>query len=354
MVRRTFSLLCCGLIACLAISCSDSGSDSATTPQGKPVAYVPVPPYKQLASRIAGDTFEVRTLVSESDDPHDYQPTPKQIASLSRADVLFTGVMPFEAGLTETLGESRSKIKIYSLTEHIDLLEGSCDQCGHGDDDEPFVYVVGEDDAEADHEHHHHDEDEEHHHEHEDDHEHAHHDHDHDHHHDHDHDHDHSHELDPHVWLSPQILKKQAEIIAQVLKNTASAPDAAATIEENLATVLADLDALDQKLATQLAPIKGESFYVYHGAFAYFAQAYGLEQIAIELAGRRPEPKRLTELVKQAKEEGVKIVFVQPQFDQSSAKSLADAIGGKVLPLDPLKQDIFANLETIADTIGGM
>ena len=126
----------------------------------------------------------------------------------------------------------------------------------------------------------------------------------------------------------------------------------AADIDKNLKAVLAELDTLDTSLAEKLAFMKGQTFYVYHGAFAYFAEAYGLKQEAIEIGGRRPEPKRLATLVEKAKSEGVKLIFVQPQFDQSSATSLAEAIGGQVLMLDPLQHNIFENLNKIAETIG--
>ena len=139
--------------------------------------------------------------------------------------------------------------------------------------------------------------------------------------------------------------------MAGILKNAAG-PDQASQIDENLKTVLAELDTLDRELSEKLAFMKGKTFYVYHGAFAYFAKAYGLQQEAIELGGRRPEPKRLTELVEEATKNEVKLIFVQPQFDQSSAQSLADSIGGQVVPLDPLERDVISNLRKIAETIG--
>ncbi|MDF1752465.1 MAG: zinc ABC transporter substrate-binding protein [Verrucomicrobiales bacterium] len=373
MPQRNILLTLVLFVPFLMVGCKEELVDE---PGKKPVVYVPVPPYKEIASRLAGDSFEVRSLVSESDDPHDFSPTPKQVSQLSQASILFTGEMPFEKNLVEKIVSGNSKVKVFSLTKNVTLLEGSCDHPSHTNND-VYVYVKGQDDkAEHDHDHAKHDHDHaehdhdhaEHDHDHaEHDHDHAEHDHDHAEHdhdhaeHDHDHaehDHDHAehdhhhhdHELDPHVWLSPRILKAQATTIAGILKN--AAPDAGAQIDENLKTVHADLDRLDTQLAEKLAFMKGKKFYVYHGAFAYFAEAYGLKQEAIELSGRRPEPKRLAALVEQAKNEGVKLIFVQPQFDQSSAKSLADSIGGKVLMLDPLDQNIFTNLQHIADSIG--
>lgn len=306
----------------------------------KLVVYVSVPPYVEIAQRIAGEHFEVRSVVSENDDPHGYSPTPKQIAQLSRASILFTGEMEFEPGLKEALASGSKKVRIHSLTDGLDLLEGSCATCAaHGDQD-VFVYVKGEDPPLED-DHHHHDDDEvfvyvkgqekeedDHHH------------------------HHHDHGLDPHLWLSPKMLKAQAAMIADVFKQSSEDEEVQAELATNLKTVLQQLDSLDTELAEKLAFMKGETFYVYHGAFAYFAKAYGLKQEAIEVGGRRPEPKQLTELIKKAKDDGVKLVFVQPQFDQSSAKTLASSIGGDVVKLDPLKQDVFENLRTIAKTIG--
>ncbi len=299
-------------------------------PGDKPVVYVSVPPYKHLASRVAGDAFEVRSIVSELDDPHSFSPTPKQIMQLSQASVIFTGEMPYEEDVVEALLSGNAKIKACSLSANVELLQGSCEHCAeHGHNDKEFVYVKGQDDKDdAKHD----DKDDAKH-------EHA----------EHEHEHDHDHELDPHLWLSPKVLKIQATTMAGFLKEVA--PAAATQIDANLKAVLADLDALDAKLAEKLAFMKGQTFYVYHGAFAYFARDYGLKQEAIESGSRRPEPKQIATLIEKAKKDGVKLVFVQPQFDQSSAKTLAEAIGGQVMELDPLKEDVFANLNGIAETI---
>lgn len=329
----------CFAFLCLATLLLSGCRDSEQSESGKPLVFVPVPPYQEIANRLAGDIFEIHSIVSESDDPHDFSPTPKQVVRFTKAAVLFTGQMPFEENLIKKLSSGKSKVKVFNLTENIELLEGNCEHHDAESEEEVYVYVKGQDEAEEkehDHEH------EEHAHE-----GHAHEDHDHAH---HDHDH-HAHELDPHVWLSPRILQAQAKTMAGVLKNAAT-PEQAAQIDQNLKTVLSDLDDLDRELTEKLAFMKGQTFYVYHGAFAYFAKAYGLKQEAIELGGRRPEPKRLAELVGRARDQKVKLIFVQPQFDQSSAKSLADSIGGKVVALDPLERDIFANLRKIADTVG--
>ncbi|MEO0416238.1 MAG: zinc ABC transporter substrate-binding protein [Verrucomicrobiota bacterium] len=303
----TLSLLAA---AAFSFSCSET---NALPADGKPQVFVSVPPYLGLVEAIGGDLIEARSLVTADKDPHTYSPTPQDVVALSKSHLYFTAEMPFEEPLLSKLG--RKGPKVYSLTENMELLEGNCDHGDHSDD--------------------------EHGHDHED--------HDHGHHHHHDHDH-HHHEMDPHVWLSPELLAQQAEQIAGILKNTL-AEEHTETIETNLKAFTQRLSETDQALKAQMEPLKGHHFYVYHGAFAYFAQHYGMQQMAIEVNGRRPEPKELAALIKQAKEEQVKLIFVQPQFDQSGAKTVAEAIGGKVIPVDPLEQDVIANLKKIADAL---
>ena len=264
-ISATSTLILAAL--CLTIlSCSDS-THTGLNAEGKPVIVVPVPPYADLVRKIAGDSVEVQELIEESDDPHTYSPTPKEIAQLSNAK---------------------------------------------------------KDDGHDHHDHHGHD------------------------HHGHD-----AEEWDPHVWLSPALLARQALMISEALQDVVLEEGAAEKIQTAAEKYVAELHDLDLQLEAALAPMKGKPFYVYHGAFGYFADAYGLRQEAIELNGRTPEPKALAALVENAKADGVKMVFVQPQFDQSSAKSLAESIGGEVISINPLAADVAANLREIAAQISG-
>lgn len=282
---------------------------------GKPLVYVPVLPYEWLFERVGGDWIEVETIVGEGDDCHDYSPTPRQLAGIAKANLIFSGDLGFEGNFFVKLGDGIDAPKEISLLEGLDLLDGSCGECEHGHGEE-----VAAEGGEVAHEHH---------------------------------DHDHAELKDPHVWLSPKMLMQQADRVASILKEF-TVPAAAADIDANVAALKADLTAVHEELTQALEPMKGQTFYVYHGAFAYFAQAYGLKQKAIEVTGRRPTPKQLAGIAAQAKEDGVKVIFVQPQFDQSSAVSLAETIGGTVQELDPLEKDIIGNLRTLAAAIQGI
>lgn len=288
----------------------------------KPLVYVPVLPYEWLFERVGGDWIEVETIVGEGDDSHDYSPTPRQIARIAKANLIFSADLGFEGNFFVKLGDGVDAPKEISLLEGLDLLDGSCGECAHGHGEEAAAEggeaVAAGGEATEKHDEHH--------------------------------DHDHAELKDPHVWLSPKMLMQLADRAASVLKEFTD-PAAAADIDANVAALKAELTALHDELTKALEPMKGETFYVYHGAFAYFAQAYGLEQKAIEVTGRRPSPKQLAGIAGQAKEDGVKVIFVQPQFDQSSAVSLAETIGGTVQELDPLEKDVIGNLRAIASAL---
>lgn len=273
----------------------------------KPLVIVPAPPYAYLFEKIGGDMIEVESIVGEGDDAHSYNPTPKQVTRMTEATLLCSGELGFESNYFVKLGDGTDAPRPVNLLEGLDLLEGHCDHPSHEEGADPDEH----------------------------------------------HDHDHEDLHDPHIWLSPKILSNRADFVAGILKEILPSKNSV-RIKANASAFKEELAEVDKELERELAPMKGKRFYVYHGAFAYFARDYGLEQVAIEIGNRKPTPKQLVEIAEQAKEDGVELVFVQPQFDQTSAKALAEAIGGEVANLDPLEKDVISNLRKIAKTVGGL
>jgi zinc transport system substrate-binding protein len=154
---------------------------------------------------------------------------------------------------------------------------------------------------------------------------------------------------DPHIWLSPPLLKRQAVLIAEAL--AAAAPEHAEAFDQNLQGLLARLDTVDAEIRNRLAPHDGKAFFVFHPAWGYFADEYGLRQIAIEVEGKEPSDSELTEVQQRARESGAQVIFVQPQISSQSAEAVAKAIGGRVEELDPLAEDVAAGLLAAADAI---
>jgi zinc transport system substrate-binding protein len=97
--------------------------------------------------------------------------------------------------------------------------------------------------------------------------------------------------------------------------------------------------------------VRGRELFVFHPAYGYLASRYGLRQVAVEVGGKRPTARQLTVLVDAARASGTRAMFVQPQFSGGSARATADAIGVKLVELDPLAGDYFVNLESMAALI---
>jgi zinc transport system substrate-binding protein len=161
--------------------------------------------------------------------------------------------------------------------------------------------------------------------------------------------HDHEEEsLDPHVWLDPTLVKIQAKNIYEAL--IALYPTQTNEFTKNYEAFLTSIDALDATIQKTLSDIKSRKFIVFHPSYGYFAKRYNLEQIAIEVSGKEPKPSELATIIKEAKEENAKVIFVAPQFSQKSAVSIAKQINGKVVPIDPLAYSWSENLLSIAKT----
>ena len=298
MKSRPLHFIIVSVCALLFVSCGESEPVSKDRPDGKISTFVSIPPQAGFVRAIGGEHVVVTAFAREGQDPHQIKVEPRQMTRLAKAHVYFSVGMPFENLLLEKMAEHKNPPEIVDTTKGIKLI--------------PFEEGA----------------------------------HDHDHGHDHDHDHG---ESDPHIWLAPAKIKTQVETIAAALKRLA--PEHAGEFDENLAAFLERLDAIDLAISEKMDPLLGESFFVYHPAFGYFADAYGLYQVPVETGGQSPTPKALAEFIKRAKDEEAKIIFVQPQFDQENAKTVAEAIGGKVVPLDPLAEDVLSNLTTIAENI---
>jgi zinc transport system substrate-binding protein len=284
------TLLAATQVSCVHESVGEQDSGDARAPQIE--AFAGIPPLACLAQRIGGSHVHVRVLVEPGQDPHIFQPSPRQVLALSKAKLLFKSGMPFESRLVEKVTQHNPHLIVVDATEGIH--------------ERPMTEE--EDD-----------------------------------------DHQHAGAPDPHVWLAPPLLKVMAGNVAAALAR--ADPAHAGAYQENLAGVTAELDALHARIARVLAPYRGQSFYVFHPAFGYFGDTYGLKQEAVENEGRPPTPRQLRALIHKARSENVKIIFLQPRFDARSAQAVADVLGGAVVPLDPLAWDVVKNLQDVAGKI---
>ncbi len=154
---------------------------------------------------------------------------------------------------------------------------------------------------------------------------------------------------DPHIWLSPRLVKIQAATICQALVRLD--PDHQADYQANLDRFLADIDALDADLHQTLDGVTRRKFMVFHPSWGYFARDYGLEQIPVEVGGQEPSAVELAALIEQAKANDIHVIFAQPEFSTRSAQTIANEINGQVVLISPLALDWADNLRKVAQAI---
>jgi zinc transport system substrate-binding protein len=147
---------------------------------------------------------------------------------------------------------------------------------------------------------------------------------------------------DPHVWLSPVNGKIIAKNILKALQE--QDPSRSQIYDDNYKVLAKEIENLDAELKSLFMSKKGMKFMVFHPAWGYFAKAYDLVQVPIEVEGKEPKPAQLSELIKFAKKEKITVIFVQPQFSARSAETIAKEIGGRVVVADDLAADWAKNL----------
>ena len=156
---------------------------------------------------------------------------------------------------------------------------------------------------------------------------------------------------DPHIWLSPLLVKNMVTEIEVALSK--EKPEREEFFKINHIALAQELDILDQEIRDILANGKTRSFMVFHPAWSYFAEAYGLEQISIEHNGKEPGPRTLQEIINRGKKFNIKTIFVQKQFGLSVAKKIAKMIGATIQEMDPLAENYFENMRQTAKAISG-
>jgi zinc transport system substrate-binding protein len=277
-----------------------SASETTSEPLDITVSILP---QEYFVEKIGGDRVEVNIMVEPGASPATYEPKPQQMKALSEAEAYVSIGVPFEKAWMEKIKGANPQMLVIDSAQGVERMEMVAHH-HHGE-------------AEAEH--------------------------------DHEHEHDHGAEnLDPHIWLSPQRVKVQAENIYQGLVEID--PENEAEYQANLAQFLTEIDQLDQQIQQNLAGVENRQFIVFHPSWGYFARDYDLEQVSIEVGGQEPSAAELGEIVKEAQEENIQVIFAQPEFSTKSAETIAQEIDGKVLLITPLAPDWSNNLLQVSQT----
>ncbi len=119
--------------------------------------------------------------------------------------------------------------------------------------------------------------------------------------------------------------------------------------KERLAALISHLDSLDQSLNDKVKDTK--AFAIWHPSLSYFARDYGLNQIAVGHESKEMPAKRLKEVIDSAKCHNVKILFYQKEYDSRQVESLSNAMGSRLVEIDPMAYDWENELIKIADEL---
>ncbi|MCT1403007.1 metal ABC transporter substrate-binding protein [Paenibacillus sp. p3-SID867] len=325
-------------------------------------------PMYEFTRQVAGDLADVENLVPAGVEPHDWEPTPQDMAGIADADVIVYNGAGMESWIDQVLDSVKDRdLKIIEASQGIGIMEGEGHSHAHDHGTE------GEHSHEDEHSHDHgtegeHSHEEEHAHDHGSEGEHSHeeeHAHDHgtegEHSHEDEHAHDHGEEgghhhdhggLDPHVWLSPALAIQQVRNIEQGLAE--ADPEHKDAYKANADAYVSKLEALDQEFNEGLKDSKRKDFITQHAAFGYLAHEYGLTQVPI--AGlspdQEPSASQMAKIIEFAKENNVKTIFFETLVASNVAETIATEIGASTAVLNPIEglteEDIAKELDYIA------
>lgn len=261
--------------------------------------FVSIAPQKYFVQKIGGTLVNVSILVPAGADPHTYEPKPRQMVELSKSELYFAVGIDFEKAWLKKIAATYPRMRIIHTDEGIAKIPMTDQQQQEGD--------IHKHDKKTRH---------------------------------------HEGAPDPHVWLAPAPVKVQATHILKALIE--ADPKNRFQYTAGYDAFLKELDTLDGELKALFSGRKGEQFMVFHPAWGYFAEAYDLQQVPVEVEGKEPKTAQLQRLIRRARERGVKVVFVQPQLSVKSADMVAREIGGQVVHVDPLAENWEANMREVA------
>lgn len=303
MKTRRFSVLCMAFILAilaLAVGCSRGTSTPATgnPAAGKLQVAVSIVPQSYFVSRIAGDYADVLVMVQPGDEPETYEPKPEQLRALSTSVAYFKIGVPFETAWLGRITAANPNMHIVDTSAGVQFMPSTGSTQGPAATAAPGQAIQNP---------------------------------------------------DPHIWLAPDLVKIQVRNIYQAFVDLD--PVHRPEYEANLNAFLVEIDALAANIQQSLAGVKNRVFMVFHPAWGYFAREFDLTLVSIEVGGQEPSAQEMAQIITEARQDQIKVIFAEPQFSTRAAQTIASEIGGKVLLIDPLAYDWGANLQQVANIL---
>ena len=268
---------------------------SSCSPRGtdtkERIITVSIAPFEYFVSEIGGEDFTVNVMVPAGANPHIYEPFPQQIFNLRKSvGYVSNGYLGFELTWLDRFYDTNRTMKKLSLSKNIEPLGAS-----------------------------------------------------------HRHEGDHIEGADPHYWVSPKSALTMALSVRDFLCELN--PVSESKYETNYQELLLRIQELDKRAASLFSGVQHRSFMIFHPNLGYLARDYGLEEIAVEYEGKEPPPSRMKELIDRARNEHIKTIFVQREYDTKNARAIADEIGAKLQIIDPLSAEWMDSTREIISTL---
>ena len=265
---------------------------NTTQKSEKPILTVTLEPLRYFTEAIAGDNYQVVSMVPKGSSPESYDPTPQQLVNLSKSQAyLRIGYIGFEQTWMQKLEANCPDMKVYDTSKGINLIRDK----GHWHGD-----------------------------------------------------HFHEGGVEPHIWNSTQNALIIADNIYQALCELDSTHQE--DYQKRLDVLKQTIRQTDENVRTLLE--KADStFLIYHPALSYFARDYGLKQVSIEEGGKEPSPTQLKALIETCRNENVHTIFVQQEFDQRNAQLIAHELGINIVSINPLSYDWVTEMIRTAEAL---
>ena len=269
-----------------------SACGNTTQKSEKPILTVTLEPLRYFTEAIAGNNYEVVSMVPKGSSPESYDPTPQQLVNLSKSQAYFRiGYIGFEQAWMKKLEANCPNMEVYNTSKGIDLIRDK----GHWHGD-----------------------------------------------------HFHEGGVEPHVWNSTQNALIIADNIYQALCELDSTHQE--DYQKRLDVLKQTIRQTDANVRT-LVENADSTFLIYHPALSYFARDYGLKQVSIEEGGKEPSPAQLKALIETCRNENVHTIFVQQEFDQRNAQLIAHELGVNIVSINPLSYDWVKEMIRIAEAL---
>lgn len=270
----------CAIIALMAMLLVSVSCQTASSHKQR-VVSVTILPQQYLAEQIAGERFTINCVVPANSSPEAYDPTPRQLMEVEESEAYMqVGMLGFELAWIDKFVQNNPAMKLYNTSEGIDMIE-NLHEHRHADGSVHSATT-----------------------------------------------------FDPHVWCSPRNVRVMARNMYNAFVELDA--DGKSYYEHNYHQLLHRIDSVENLVQNILSPCCGTAFAIFHPSLTYMARDYGLTQLCIEEMGKESSALAMKNIIDEARNRQVKVVFVQREFNSRQVETFAHELGLEIVTINPL------------------